>query len=65
MSEKAEQLLRELYDQVPESYDDYSDGCRYCSGNTQSGGVRGAIARKPITPHDENCIYRRVAEYFA
>ena len=65
MSKEAEKLLRELYEQVPESYDDDSDGCRYCNGNIQIGGARGAIARKPVTPHDEDCIYRRVAEYLS
>jgi hypothetical protein len=64
MTETANALLRELAEHLSETWDEDSDGCRYdCGGNEQIDGVRGAIAGKPITPHAETCIYRRVQEY--
>lgn len=61
----AEALLREVWADLPQAWDEDSDGCRFgCGGNVQLGGARGAIARREITPHAEACIYRRIKEYF-
>ncbi len=63
-------LLREAYDNWPVEWDESNDGCRMCDGNVVIGGVQEVLAaikekRDPASkPHDKDCLYRRMAEFF-
>lgn len=56
-------LLRELWPQLSETWDEETDGCRFdCGGNKRHGPLSKPLEWRN-TPHAPDCIYRRIAEH--